>query len=335
MPVVTVQDLTDPTRLAEVKALRQDVVNLGRTRFRARRVTVRFGQSVLVHHTTSYRLRSLTRSHENYLAFLAVGRRSRARINGLTMSSEALAVAEPGVEVELVVEANYESITWLVSPQALERHLAARKRESDFSLPSGVEYYRSDPDLVRRFFDTGKMLSATAIRNRDLFENSRVLSSAEVSIAEALFACLGSAGTPEISSTESTPRFYSEIVRRAEEYVLDHPTHRPTMSDLCDTAHVSERTLQNAFREILGMSPSAFLRRLRLHRARTALQTANYRSTTVSTVAQDWGFWHFGEFSRAYRECFGELPSETLRKRRRAFADAGTSFSEIRGTPSR
>jgi transcriptional regulator GlxA family with amidase domain len=51
-----------------------------------------------------------------------------------------------------------------------------------------------------------------------------------------------------------------------------------------------------------------------LHQARRALLAATQGSTTVSTVALDCGFWHFGDFSRAYRECFGELPSDTLRR---------------------
>jgi hypothetical protein len=34
-----------------------------------------------------------------------------------------------------------------------------------------------------------------------------------------------------------------------------------------------------------------------------------------AAAAVEWGFWHFGEFSRAYKECFGELPSGTLRRR--------------------
>jgi hypothetical protein len=38
-------------------------------------------------------------------------------------------------------------------------------------------------------------------------------------------------------------------------------------------------------------------------------------ATTAAAAAVEWGFWHFGEFSRAYKECFGELPSETLRRR--------------------
>jgi transcriptional regulator GlxA family with amidase domain len=65
----------------------------------------------------------------------------------------------------------------------------------------------------------------------------------------------------------------------------------------------------------MGLTPVAYLSRLRLHRVRNALQSATTGSTTVSTVALDWGFWHFGEFSRAYKECFGELPSDTLRRK--------------------
>jgi transcriptional regulator GlxA family with amidase domain len=57
-----------------------------------------------------------------------------------------------------------------------------------------------------------------------------------------------------------------------------------------------------------------YLIRLRLHRVRQALLAGTQGSTTVSAEALNWGFWHFGEFSRAYRECFGELPSDTLRR---------------------
>ena len=88
------------------------------------------------------------------------------------------------------------------------------------------------------------------------------------------------------------------------------------MTDLCRAAAASERKLEYAFKEVLGLTPVAFLIRLRLHRARQSLLAAAPRSTTVAAEALNWGFWHFGEFSRAYKDCFGELPSETLRRRR-------------------
>jgi transcriptional regulator GlxA family with amidase domain len=85
------------------------------------------------------------------------------------------------------------------------------------------------------------------------------------------------------------------------------------VTDLCEAAGVSERTLQYAFKEVMGMTPVAYLTRLRLHRVRQALRAATHGSTTVTTEALRWGFWHFDDFSRAYKTCFGELPSETLR----------------------
>jgi transcriptional regulator GlxA family with amidase domain len=103
-------------------------------------------------------------------------------------------------------------------------------------------------------------------------------------------------------------------VQVAEDYALSHPAERLYVTDLCEAAGVSERTLQYAFREVMGMTPVAYLTRLRLHRVRQALRAATHGSTTVTKEALTWGFWHFGDFSRAYKACFGELPSETLRR---------------------
>jgi transcriptional regulator GlxA family with amidase domain len=49
--------------------------------------------------------------------------------------------------------------------------------------------------------------------------------------------------------------------------------------------------------------------------ARWLLPATLATAAAAAAAAVEWGFWHFGEFSRAYKECFGELPSETLRRR--------------------
>ena len=100
----------------------------------------------------------------------------------------------------------------------------------------------------------------------------------------------------------------------AEDFALSHTAERLHVTDLCEAAGVSERTLQYAFQELLGMTPVAYLTRLRLHQVRQARRTATLASTTVTREALRWGFWHFGDFSRAYKNCFGELPSDTLRR---------------------
>jgi transcriptional regulator GlxA family with amidase domain len=84
------------------------------------------------------------------------------------------------------------------------------------------------------------------------------------------------------------------------------------VSDLCRAVGASERSLEYAFREVMGLTPVAYLTRLRLHRVRHALLAGTHGTTTVTAEALKRGFWHFGEFSRAYKACFGELPSDTL-----------------------
>ena len=84
------------------------------------------------------------------------------------------------------------------------------------------------------------------------------------------------------------------------------------MTDLCRVTGVSGRALEYVFKEVMGLTPAAFLVRLRLHRVRHALLAAVPGSTTIAIEALRWGFSHFGEFARAYNECFGELPSDTL-----------------------
>ena len=108
---------------------------------------------------------------------------------------------------------------------------------------------------------------------------------------------------------------HGHVVRLAEDYAMAHGSERLYITDLCRITGVSERTLEVAFKEVIGLAPMAYLARLRLHRVRQALLAATNGPTTVAAAAVEWGFWHFGEFSRAYKEYFGELPSETLRRR--------------------
>jgi len=84
-----------------------------------------------------------------------------------------------------------------------------------------------------------------------------------------------------------------------------------SVAELTHTIGLSRRTLQNACRSILGMSPIQYLRALRLSEARRKLQAAG----SVTEVATQFGFWHLGYFSRDYNAMFGELPSQTVQNR--------------------
>lgn len=104
-----------------------------------------------------------------------------------------------------------------------------------------------------------------------------------------------------------------QTVHRIREYILEDAASDVTIPDLCRRFHISRRTLQYCFEEVTGLSPTAFLRSIRLNGARRELRRKLRGERTVSDIALDWGFNHFGQFSQDYRHLFDELPSQTLR----------------------
>ena len=88
----------------------------------------------------------------------------------------------------------------------------------------------------------------------------------------------------------------------------------PAIADLCVAVGVSRRTLELAFRTVVGVSPLKFLTQRRLCRTYAALANASTDSDQVTNIALTYGFTELGRFATKYRQAFGELPSETLRK---------------------
>jgi AraC-like DNA-binding protein len=102
-------------------------------------------------------------------------------------------------------------------------------------------------------------------------------------------------------------------VRAATDLIEASPNLPWTPATLASQCHVGARTLQKGFQQHLGVSPMAYLRGVRLRRAREDLRTGDPASTTVTAIAYRWGFTHLSRFAAAYRDAYGELPARTLR----------------------
>lgn len=316
-PAVTVVEISDPAAAgAGFELLDLDAMQLQSAPLRVRRVIVRLESAAVLFHSSNLRVRTRTSVREGLLAYVTFGPQAKGTVNGLPVRPGLMLVAAPESEARFVVDAGWESITFLLPPEDIGAHLAARQRASEFRLPDGVEILQADAENVRRLFSWGKRLVDTAARQPALFnerKNERV--AAHVELLETLLATLRVANDFEPDRGDRTRQAHSLTVKTAEDYALAHTDDPLYVSDLCKAAGVSERTLEYAFKEIMGLAPMTYLVRLRLHRVREALLEGSQGSTTVSAEALKWGFWHFGEFSRAYRECFGELPSDTLRRK--------------------
>src|SRR5262249_38701413 len=78
---------------------------------------------------------------------------------------------------------------------------------------------------------------------------------------------------------------------------------------------VSARVLFRSFRQHRGCTPMEFAKQARLHQARGMLAEPE---ASVTAVAYACGFFTTGHFARAYREAFGELPSQTIQRSTRS-----------------
>lgn len=104
-------------------------------------------------------------------------------------------------------------------------------------------------------------------------------------------------------------------LREAVDYILTNLAETLLLDDIAAAAGVSKRTLHLAFQVNFGLAVMAFVRQHRLELANRQLLSGDVGSTTVTRVAMNCGFQHLSRFSSTYRQCFGEYPSETLRRR--------------------
>ena len=108
-------------------------------------------------------------------------------------------------------------------------------------------------------------------------------------------------------------RSHVRAVERALAVIRSHAGEPLSIAELSRAAGVSERTLRNAFHDVHGLSPKQYLIRHGLEEAHSALLQAHGARGAVTHVATDCGFYELGRFAGAYRELYGELPSDTLR----------------------
>lgn len=105
----------------------------------------------------------------------------------------------------------------------------------------------------------------------------------------------------------------ASILNQAEAFMKTYLKADIRIEDICQETGVSKRTLEYIFQDYYGISPKAYLKRIRLNQFRKALKTQGDDRTKIREIAQEWGFWHASHLTADYKYLFGELPSETLK----------------------
>jgi AraC-like DNA-binding protein len=188
----------------------------------------------------------------------------------------------------------------------LKRWTGGRTFAVDLSTRSFADDWRG-PMLRSAMLQAAEALSAIpdgSVRvARFLNADEALLRSVALCFSESFFAYC-----------QSPPRqASSKQVRRADDFIAAHASKPLRVADIAEAAGVSERSLQLSFKRELGCSPMDRVRERRLSLAFDAMRVAS-AGTTVTSIAATFGFRNAGDFSVLFRQRFGHLPSEILKR---------------------
>ncbi|OPJ57624.1 AraC family transcriptional regulator [Clostridium chromiireducens] len=96
-------------------------------------------------------------------------------------------------------------------------------------------------------------------------------------------------------------------IKPAITYMETHMAEKITLVELSEVTHLSPNHFSRVFKIVSGFSPMEYLNRIRVQKAAQLLLNTN---KTIVEIAMDTGFNDGNYFSRAFKKCRNETPSE-------------------------
>jgi len=261
---------------------------------------------------TSHAVRQACCVWDDALWFGIPIRHDGTRINACEMPEGAVLVHAGGAAFELHTPSDHEIFGVVVRREAIEHYCENLGAKVAWSQLACASWIQTSPVLRHNGVAMLQALFAQLASHPVLAEEDASRRTLGQTIMGVLLPFL------EVPAYEAPAKGAFARRRKVVEGILAEikarPDWVPTVPELCERFHLSRRSLQYAFEEVLGLSPLVFLRTLRLNGVRRMLSHPTVEVDTVQRAAAAWGFWHLGQFGQDYQRLFGERPSESLAK---------------------
>lgn len=218
----------------------------------------------------------------------------------------------PGGELFAITQADFDVFAVSMTESTLDRCCALLELPDFRTLVDQNEIFRFNPKILfnlrHLLFDIDSVLTS---QNNEL-KNKQFLRHIQHELAMQFVLALSSHDkvvyNRALRKRDISLKAAVNFIHRASGPV-------PSIPEVCDSAHASQRMLQYAFKERYQMTPKAYMVMERLNRTHKQLKSARYGRHQVSDIARKNGFWHMGKFSADYKKLFSESPSATLERR--------------------
>jgi AraC-like DNA-binding protein len=222
-------------------------------------------------------------------------------------------VTNPADELNIRFDHDSPQLIVRIEQDALERYLT---RLSGRMMTQGLDFEPSldlTSDAATRWHGSVQLLHTEVFYKGSLVHDGIGIGPLEEFLMSSLLMIQPSTYREQLIRAVPAPG--RRAVRQALDFMEQHLSEPLTMTDIAAHVGVSVRSIQQGFRDEIGVTPMAWLRDRRLERVREELTDADTGDgVTVTAVAQRWGFTHLGTFAALYRKRWGESPSQTLQR---------------------
>ncbi|RIK99764.1 MAG: hypothetical protein DCC71_19845 [Proteobacteria bacterium] len=199
----------------------------------------------------------------------------------------------------------------LCDPEVLDRHTRALGYDPERASAGSV--LTLEPDVKERLRTAVRRVVGIAAHGPRPFASEPV----RIAVEEDLLSAVVHVLQPACKRRSAAALSHERVVRRCFELLESRPRDAVYLSELCEAAGVSERTLRNAFQDFFGLSPIRYLHLRRMELARREIHDADPACARVTDIAQRFGFTNLGRFACEFRQLYGTSPSQMLRDARR------------------
>jgi AraC family ethanolamine operon transcriptional activator len=250
--------------------------------------------------------------HEDfYLCYLPTTPGIEYRASGVVLKKNTFAIIKPGSEFCMATKDPHNWCAAFVSKK-LCGELPVHDQSNSGSSTCWVS--RPTRDAASRF----RTLVSQVMRSAAGYSDFESTAAARVAARDLMGIIKSVCEQPVVNrnNRDGRPKVPRErIIPTCMDFIEQRTDTHIEVSELARTADVSERTLRSAFNEYFGVGPTHYLRLRRLNLIHRALRAAEPDGATVIRILAEYGEWDIGRFASHYRQHFGELPSETLRKK--------------------
>ncbi|WP_426406680.1 helix-turn-helix domain-containing protein [Bradyrhizobium ganzhouense] len=222
------------------------------------------------------------------------------RFNGAQRDRSAIVVGSSGAAYNTIEEVQRQIASVVFRPEVRDRGWPATS--SSFKIfetsPSALHWLRKV---------VGEVVAAASepVVSAEVPLKAAAMKESLLGAVDAAFVNIAPARWTQRPNDERQFKLFQDI--RA---LLSDDLSQPIYSEeIARKLGLSVRTLHDVVRRYRGMSLHRYLRLRRLWLVRQRLLAG---AGSVKAVALAFGFWHLSDFSRSYRDQFGETPSETL-----------------------